>query len=164
MKNQCRFLMAPEDYQLVIPASEIFLDRLNDTSNHYPAERVRKYFEHYTPEFFRELIEGSNNYGLLAHFDDRSIDGILIGSNDCSSSNQAHINWIMVASSGRGIGSKLINCFLDDAQEKGARSAILNVSKKNEKAIRLYEKLGFKVNSKYSKGKMLNMKRCLALD
>ncbi len=44
---------------------------------------------------------------------------------------------------GRGVGSKLLESFLDWAQEKGAHKASLQVWPHNGAAIALYEKFGF---------------------
>lgn len=47
---------------------------------------------------------------------------------------------------GRGIGSKLIKKFMDLSKTRGVRRFMLGVDVRNEKAIKLYKKLGFKIS------------------
>jgi ribosomal-protein-alanine N-acetyltransferase len=48
---------------------------------------------------------------------------------------------------GKGFGKKLLNHFIKEAKEKKVRKVFLEVSVKNEPAIQLYKKSGFKVQS-----------------
>lgn len=59
--------------------------------------------------------------------------------------DEAHITNIAVHPDyqGQGIGKSLMSKLIEDAASKGAVCATLEVRKSNEKAIRLYESLGF---------------------
>ncbi len=52
---------------------------------------------------------------------------------------------------GKGFGKKLLNHFIKKSKEKGARNIFLEVSVKNEQAVSLYKKSGFKILYKRKK-------------
>ena len=59
--------------------------------------------------------------------------------------DEIRIDWIAVDElfRGKGIGTKLLNIFLKYAKENGFKVARLEVLNTNNKAIKLYEKIGF---------------------
>lgn len=46
---------------------------------------------------------------------------------------------------GNKLSTQLIQCLIDEAKQKGAKFMDLHVNSENENAIRIYEKLGFKI-------------------
>ncbi len=64
-------------------------------------------------------------------------------------------NILMIAVSkehqGKGFGKALLESFIKKAKEKGAKKIFLEVSTKNESALNLYKKTGFKILSKREK-------------
>ncbi|MDA1183093.1 MAG: ribosomal protein S18-alanine N-acetyltransferase [Acidobacteria bacterium] len=61
--------------------------------------------------------------------------------------DEMHINNVALRPEcrGRGIGSALLRCAIDEAADLGARRTILEVRASNAPARRLYERLGFYV-------------------
>lgn len=49
---------------------------------------------------------------------------------------------------GKGIGHALVNCFIEEAQKRGATRVMLELRQSNETAARLYQKLGFETVGK----------------
>jgi ribosomal protein S18 acetylase RimI-like enzyme len=157
MKSGCRLLRAPEDYGLVGTVFDIFHHRLQETSRYYPSSKVRDHIERYTPHFFTDVLDGKEDFQLIGHITSSRLDGFLLGSDD-SLRHLAYINWIMAGISGRGIGSELIEHFVEKCKKNGFNSIGLCVSAKNLGAIKLYEDFGFKVVSAYDKKRMFDMK------
>lgn len=157
MESACRLLRAPEDYGLVGVVFDIFQDRLKGTSKYYSSSKVRDHAETHNPHFFRDVIEGKEDFELIGHLNQNRLNGFLLGSED-PQRHLAYINWVMARVSGRGIGSELIKHFIEHCRGKDFNSVSLCVSAKNLKAINLYENFGFRVISTYDKKRMLDMK------
>jgi ribosomal protein S18 acetylase RimI-like enzyme len=58
---------------------------------------------------------------------------------------EARLNslWVLPEHRGLGVGSRLVEAFLDWARERGAAYAVVSAFAANPTAIRLYEKHGF---------------------
>jgi ribosomal protein S18 acetylase RimI-like enzyme len=157
MVSKCRLLSAPEDYKLVGTLFDIFHHRLRETSRYYSSSKVRDHIERYTPHFFTDVLEGKEDFQLIGHMNPNGLDGFLLGSDD-PLRHLAYINWIMAGVSGMGIGSELIEDFVEKCKKNGFNSIGLCVSAKNLGAIKLYEDFGFKIVSAYDRKRMFDMK------
>ncbi len=102
----------------------------------------------YPKYLVRYLIENSDFF-LVACIDEEVI-GYICGEIKLQ---RGHIITLAVDSRfrGRGIGSELLKRFLNFLKEKGAKSVYLEVSVRNRRAIRFYEKHGFKIIGLISK-------------
>jgi len=102
----------------------------------------------YPKYLVRYLIENSDFF-LVA-----CVDGEVVGY-ICGEVKfqKGHIITLAVDSRfrGRGIGSELLKRFINFLKEKGAKSVYLEVSVRNRRAIRFYEKHGFKIVGLISK-------------
>ena len=54
---------------------------------------------------------------------------------------------------GRGLGTKLLNAFIEISRSQGYRSVVLSVEKENSPAISLYESAGFRIVRAFSEGR-----------
>ena len=59
---------------------------------------------------------------------------------------QLHIN-LLPEARGHGLGSRLLQTFLDCLQERGVRGVQLGTTERNQAALRLYQRFGFRVFS-----------------
>ncbi len=66
---------------------------------------------------------------------------------DWSLPDAVHVSHIQVAEThwGQGIGRRIMEDVVRDARKQGRTAVTLNVTKSNQRAIRLYTRMGFKV-------------------
>ena len=66
-----------------------------------------------------------------------------------------HEGWLVIGLAkgfrGKGIGEESLNVLLEEAPSKGIKTVKLSVLSHNERAIKLYKKLGFKLEAIYPK-------------
>lgn len=79
-------------------------------------------------------------------FDGRELIGLVAAYFTKENHNEAYITNVSVIGSyeGKGLAIKLMNLCMEYAKEKQFTSIVLEVSVLNRRAIRFYEKLGFK--------------------
>ena len=102
-------------------------------------------------EYFKNLIKNEEIY--IAK-EDKEIVGYIIFNikekeNPIMRYKQLNIDAICVDEKhrGKGIGTKLLEVVKEIAKSKGCTDLYLTVNQENENAIKVYEKLGFKVKN-----------------
>ncbi|AYC30527.1 GNAT family N-acetyltransferase [Paenisporosarcina cavernae] len=116
----------------------------------------------------KELIDSDRN-SPHAHFLVAEVEGKIVGFSRCAGSSLSKLRHqvefgvgVVKAYWGYGIGKQLLNESLAWAQHAGKVKMTLNVLDTNEKAIRLYERLGFetegvlRADKKLADGKFYN--------
>jgi len=97
--------------------------------------------------------EGLDNVAYVARDENRQCVGFIWLIESTSGFTAAAFAWIMcvyveAGFRGRGIGRHLMELGEKWAEEKGLIDIILNVSNKNEYAIRLYESMGYEIETR----------------
>ncbi len=83
------------------------------------------------------------------------ITSVLSSSAQSVSRGSIELTYIGVAPSqrGKGLGSKLLDVFLEASRMAAHRTVLLSVEKENAPAIALYKKTGFKIIKTFSEGR-----------
>tara|TARA_Y100000310_G_C20650146_1_gene798937 strand:- start:446 stop:931 length:486 start_codon:yes stop_codon:yes gene_type:complete len=92
------------------------------------------------------FFEGDVLEGILVQAEDEVADGAI---------KRALIPWIMARNPGNGAGSALMSYCLETARGGNKDVVALIVSKRNTKAIRFYERLGFEENTSVGRDKIV---------
>lgn len=95
--------------------------------------KTNKAFSEYYVVLLEEKIIGYLSLKNISKFLKRGVLGVVLDPN--------YIN--------RGIGKKILKIFLDDLKKRGFRKIILFAATYNERAIKVYESLGFKEKNKF---------------
>jgi len=103
-----------------------------------------------TPDIFLKNLQNgklgdfSKHYIIIAKDNEKTI-GILIGLPDKNENNSFHIYSLDVLPEyrGKGVGTNLIGCCLDNLSNSPYKNTIIDVAPTNIPAIKLYNKLGF---------------------
>lgn len=105
-----------------------------------------KEVEMFLKTYFPSYIVSNDPYEKIYTYIDEDIIGLISIS---VMYERAEINYIAVKEESRrlGIGTKLIKYVLDGVKDTLVNSVSLEVDTKNEVAINLYEKFGFKIKS-----------------
>ena len=76
-------------------------------------------------------------------------------SHDAIENGAVELTYIGVSSEqrGMGLGSTLLNAFIEACRTSGYRSVVLSVEKENLPAITLYERAGFRIIKTFSEGR-----------
>jgi ribosomal protein S18 acetylase RimI-like enzyme len=101
-------------------------------------------------ESLRVLAEKLLVYGILCpEFDNEKMVGLVAGYIENTVNNLGYISVVSVlpVKQGEGIGSKLVKKFLSIAKKKGLRGVNLYCDSRNDRALKMYDRLGFE---KYS--------------
>jgi RimJ/RimL family protein N-acetyltransferase len=95
--------------------------------------------------FIGELIRGSGNLVLVAEADGAVVGNVLIAVERNQASDHLGTLSVCVRRDWRdvGIGSAIIRAALDRARQQGLAKVALSVFPDNERAIAVYERLGF---------------------
>ena len=95
----------------------------------------------------KELLAAQGSVLLLARVEGRIVGTVTLVTFRTTTGLRARIEDVVVddAARGHGVGAALIEEALRLAQEKGASHVSLTSRSEREAAIRLYERLGFKV-------------------
>lgn len=101
----------------------------------------------YSEEVMEYFFSLPGSFGLGYFYEDKLIGFILCNKN--------HIITIDIHPEHRrkGLGFNLINFSISKIKKKGYTYISLEVDKENLPAIKLYEKIGFKIKKKYFEGK-----------
>ena len=92
--------------------------------------------------FWSELGQVDTRYYLVA-----LEDGVVVGyAGLCGYADEAFVQTVAVApaAQGQGLGTRLVQALLDEAQRRGLRVVMLEVRADNARARALYERLGFR--------------------
>lgn len=83
------------------------------------------------------------------------ISSVLSSSTQAVSRGSIELTYIGVAPAqrGKGLGSKLLDVFLEASRMAAHRTVLLSVEKENAPAIALYEQAGFKISKTFSEGR-----------
>ncbi len=81
--------------------------------------------------------------GFIVAEDARGIQGFIMGVVERAYETRVLILAVDEVGRGRGVGTTLVNLFIDRFHRKGIRRVNLEVRVSNNTAIRLYERLGF---------------------
>ena len=95
--------------------------------------KTNKAFSEYYVVLLEEKIIGYLSLKNISKFLKRGVLGVVL--------DPSYIN--------RGIGKKILKIFLDDLKKRGFRKIILFAATYNERAIKVYESLGFKEKNKF---------------
>lgn len=95
--------------------------------------KTNKAFSEYYVVLLEEKIIGYLSLKNISKFLKRGVLGVVL--------DPSYIN--------RGIGKKILRIFLDDLKKRGFRKIILFAATYNERAIKVYESLGFKEKNKF---------------
>ena len=110
--------------------------------------------------YSEKLARFADCYFAVDHESDSVFQGGVLGYCNDLKSRVAYISFIgRLKSAGAGLGSQLIQRFIDLARERGMNRIRLEVAKSNERARGFYDKFGFK--SIEDRGVKLLMEKCL---
>jgi ribosomal-protein-alanine N-acetyltransferase len=91
--------------------------------------------------YWSELAQLDTRHYLVAVDDD-----VVVGyAGLCDYPDEAFVQTIAVArrAQGRGLGARLLQALLDEAERRGQHRVLLEVRADNDRAIALYERFGF---------------------
>jgi ribosomal-protein-alanine N-acetyltransferase len=91
--------------------------------------------------YWSELAQLDTRHYLVAVVDD-----VVVGyAGLCDYPDEAFVQTIAVArrAQGRGLGARLLQALLDEAERRGQHRVLLEVRADNDRAIALYERFGF---------------------
>lgn len=106
----------------------------------------KKKIEAILKKYFQSYIDNNDPFEKTLVYIDKEIKGIISYS---IIYERAEVNYIVVLEKyrGKGIADKLLKSALDDMRKNGCNIVSLEVEISNEKAINLYLKNGFKIES-----------------
>ena len=153
-------ILTKEDFNLIPTYLNIFQSNLKEISNFYDQGELEKTLSHHTKDIIKENLISQENKFYFGHFINGNLEGILIETDKITSSNgliinQTVINWVMSNIKRKGVGSSLIKKSIEQARNKNKDVVSLGVSKFNKNAKRLYEKLGFELNTEYGNNMLM---------
>jgi GNAT superfamily N-acetyltransferase len=151
MARECR-IITPKDELVVSDYARILHKVIDEISGFYEGtDIIEKARQKYTPEYIQSHLMDPE-IRFIGHFDDDTLDGILIeGFRSDSDEKKTGIYWVMADTKNKGIGTELITDCVSRARSEDKDVVILGVAAKNLKAIKLYERLGFIVGRVYNK-------------
>jgi ribosomal protein S18 acetylase RimI-like enzyme len=97
-------------------------------------------------ESLQVLAEKLLKYGTLCpEFDNEKMVGLVAGyiENTVNSLGYISVVSVLPEKQGEGIASKLVTEFLSIAKEKGLRGVNLYCDSRNDRALKMYDRLGF---------------------
>jgi ribosomal protein S18 acetylase RimI-like enzyme len=97
-------------------------------------------------ESLQVLAEKLLKYGTLCQeFDNGKMVGLVAGYTENAVNNLGYISVVSVlpVKQGEGIASKLVKKFLSIAKKKGLHGVNLYCDRRNDHALKMYERLGF---------------------
>ncbi len=95
----------------------------------------------FTKVYDLENYLNNDSYYILVNEDNEIINGLLIIVKTVDS-YELEIIAVKKENQQQGVATKMVNYFIDNCMKKGDK-IFLEVAENNEKAIKLYEKLGF---------------------
>ena len=95
----------------------------------------------WSEQAFAELAQDKNSLFLVAEKEGRILGGC--GLTHILNEGDIHNVMVVPEEQGKGIGSKLVKCLLEEGSKLGITEFTLEVRVSNGPAIHLYEKLGF---------------------
>lgn len=105
--------------------------------------------EHETEEFIKKDLNDIESKNIVAELDGEPAGNVGIWWRNAG--RDRHVAWLAISvrrkSWGRGVGSGLMKEAITLAKELGCRRMMLGVMEGNERALRLYEKFGFKAEA-----------------
>ncbi len=107
--------------------------------------------EMHPPEFWRERLASPDAATFLATIGNADV-GIVAGAPFLERDGAAGLfgMWVAPAARGRGVGNRLVDAVVDWARAAGYARVVLDVGNTNVRAIRLYERKGFKPTGRTS--------------
>jgi RimJ/RimL family protein N-acetyltransferase len=103
--------------------------------------------QHEVGEFLKKDLEESYNKSIVAVFDEDPAGYVFMWSR-LGAVRDRHVAWLGITVRkkfwGKGVGTGLMNEVIDLARKSGHRRLMLGTIEGNERAIRLYDKSGFK--------------------
>ena len=151
--STCRIL-TPSDEILIPQYLGILNQGLEELSVFSNPSKIQETRRIYTPKYVRWNLPPDSEKRFIGHFEDTTLDGILIEGFDNLGQVRTTLNWVVAKQKRKGIGTQLIMDCIARAQHEKRDVVVLGVSKKNVQAIRLYERLGFIHGGDYDNGEM----------
>lgn len=142
------------DASCLISAAEVVFDSYRHSPD---VELCRDYqSQEGCIRFFRNLIENpacgifNPHTSLVAVNAESRICGVLLSSNIGPETGMIPQISICRSCQGRGLGTRLLQSYMRAAKNAGLKRITLSVSEENQKAFRLYRKLGFEPEKQFS--------------
>lgn len=95
----------------------------------------------WSEQAFANLVQDQNSLFLVALEDQKLVGGC--GLTHIVDEGDIHNVMVSADCRGRGIGTEMLECLLEEGKARGIREFTLEVRVSNQAAIHLYEKLGF---------------------
>ena len=113
----------------------------------YAPEDLDIFIKKRDSNYFKDLANkrdiGQRRAATLLTDDFGDLEGVLESSDTFARVHVAEILWILTSKKGKGNGTLLLNYFIGKAKRENCDLICLSVAKRNEGAIRLYERTGF---------------------
>lgn len=139
-----------------IPASVMDAPQIREMAEmiwrkHYPgiiSERQIDYMLDwmYAPERLRHEISSERSQYVLFRLDGETVGFAAWGPGEADLEMHLHKFYLLPCNQGKGLGSEGLKLILAEAEDQGAYQVSLRVNRKNQKALRCYERNGFEIS------------------
>jgi len=135
---------------LAIEDKDWLVETANDPEVAKYAISVYPITEHEVEESLKKELEEGKGKQIVAEVDGKPAGSVSLWLRD-GSARDRHIAWLGIHVRrrywGKGVGSRLMKEAIKFAKESGCRRLMLGTTEGNERAIRLYQKFGFKTEA-----------------
>jgi len=100
----------------------------------------------YAPDRLRHEIGNGHADYFLFRLNGQSVGFASMGAGEEDLELHLHKFYLSTSHQGKGLGSQAIQLLIEEAEERGAYQISLRVNRKNERALRCYQRNGFEIS------------------